>query len=38
MNLVIILEESLGAEHVGCLGGLPLTPEHGQAQLLKACF
>ena len=25
-NLVIILEESLGAEYVGCLGGLPLTP------------
>ena len=27
LNLVIILEESLGAEFVGCLGGLPLTPE-----------
>jgi phosphoglycerol transferase MdoB-like AlkP superfamily enzyme len=26
MNLVIILEESLGAEFVGSLGGLPLTP------------
>ena len=26
-NVVIILEESLGAEFVGCLGGLPLTPE-----------
>lgn len=26
-NLVIILEESLGAEYVGCLGGRPLTPE-----------
>ena len=26
MNLVIILEESMGAEYVGCLGGLPLTP------------
>lgn len=26
-NLVIILEESLGAEYVGSLGGLPLTPE-----------
>lgn len=26
-NVVIILEESLGAEYVGCLGGLPLTPE-----------
>ncbi|RZJ67369.1 MAG: LTA synthase family protein [Flavobacterium sp.] len=26
-NLVIILEESLGAEYVGCLGGKPLTPE-----------
>lgn len=25
-NLVIILEESLGAEYVGALGGLPLTP------------
>ncbi len=25
-NLVVILEESLGAEYVGCLGGLPLTP------------
>ena len=25
-NLVIILEESLGAEYVGCLGGMPLTP------------
>jgi phosphoglycerol transferase MdoB-like AlkP superfamily enzyme len=26
LNLVIILEESLGAEYVGFLGGLPLTP------------
>jgi len=26
-NIVIILEESLGAEFVGSLGGLPLTPE-----------
>jgi phosphoglycerol transferase MdoB-like AlkP superfamily enzyme len=26
LNLVIIMEESIGAEHVGCLGGLPLTP------------
>lgn len=26
-NLVIILEESLGAQFVGSLGGLPLTPE-----------
>lgn len=26
LNLVIIIEESLGAEYVGCLGGLPLTP------------
>jgi len=26
MNLVIIIEESLGAEFVGSLGGLPLTP------------
>ena len=26
VNLVIILQESLGAEYVGCLGGLPLTP------------
>ncbi|MFT3793450.1 LTA synthase family protein [Flavobacterium sp.] len=26
-NVVIILEESLGAEYVGALGGLPLTPE-----------
>lgn len=25
-NLVILLEESLGARYVGCLGGLPLTP------------
>ncbi len=25
-NLVIVLEESLGAEFVGCLGGKPLTP------------
>ena len=25
-NLVIVLEESLGAEFVGALGGLPLTP------------
>ena len=25
-NLVVILEESMGAEYVGCLGGLPLTP------------
>jgi phosphoglycerol transferase MdoB-like AlkP superfamily enzyme len=27
LNLVILLEESLGAQVVGCLGGLPLTPE-----------
>jgi phosphoglycerol transferase MdoB-like AlkP superfamily enzyme len=26
LNLVIILTESLGAEYMGCLGGLPLTP------------
>jgi len=26
-NIVIFLQESLGAEYVGCLGGLPLTPE-----------
>ncbi len=26
-NLVIILEESLGARYVGSLGGMPLTPE-----------
>ena len=26
LNLVIILEESIGAEYVGSLGGLPLTP------------
>ncbi|HEX5057573.1 MAG TPA: LTA synthase family protein, partial [Gammaproteobacteria bacterium] len=26
LNLVIVLEESLGAEFVGSLGGLPLTP------------
>jgi phosphoglycerol transferase MdoB-like AlkP superfamily enzyme len=26
-NVVIFLQESLGAEFVGCLGGLPLTPE-----------
>lgn len=26
-NLVIFLQESLGAEYVSCLGGLPLTPE-----------
>ena len=26
-NLVIILEESLGARYVGCLGGMQLTPE-----------
>jgi phosphoglycerol transferase MdoB-like AlkP superfamily enzyme len=25
-NLVIILEESLGSQHVGALGGIPLTP------------
>ena len=25
-NLVIFLQESLGAEYVGCLGGMPLTP------------
>ena len=29
-NLVIIVEESLGAEFVGSLGGLPLTPELDQ--------
>ncbi len=27
LNLIIVLEESLGAEFVGSLGGLPLTPE-----------
>jgi len=27
-NLVIILEESLGAQFVGSLGGLPLTPQY----------
>ncbi len=26
LNLIIVLEESLGAEFVGALGGLPLTP------------
>ncbi|MCR4290409.1 MAG: LTA synthase family protein, partial [Candidatus Scalindua sp.] len=26
MNIVVIVEESLGAEYVGVLGGLPLTP------------
>jgi len=26
-NVVIFLQESLGAEYVGCLNGLPLTPE-----------
>jgi len=25
-NIVVFLQESLGAEYVGCLGGLPLTP------------
>ncbi len=30
LNLVIILEESLGAEYVGSLGGLPLTPNLDQ--------
>ncbi|NDV67995.1 LTA synthase family protein [Dysgonomonas sp. 25] len=25
-NLVIFLQESLGAEYIGCLGGMPLTP------------
>lgn len=25
-NIVIFLQESLGADYVGCLGGLPLTP------------
>ena len=29
-NLVIILEESLGAEYVGSMGGLPLTPQLDQ--------
>lgn len=29
-NIVIILEESLGAEYVGALGGLPLTPYFDQ--------
>lgn len=27
MNVVIFLQESLGAEYVGCLGGKPLTPK-----------
>jgi len=27
LNLVIILEESLGADYVGCMGGLNVTPE-----------
>lgn len=26
MNIVIFLQESLGAEYIGCLGGKPLTP------------
>lgn len=26
-NVIIFLQESLGAEYVGCLNGLPLTPE-----------
>ena len=26
-NIVVFLQESLGAEYVGCLNGLPLTPE-----------
>lgn len=26
-NVVVFLQESLGAEYVGCLNGLPLTPE-----------
>ncbi len=25
-NLVVLLQESIGAEYVGCLGGLPITP------------
>ncbi|MDE5424367.1 LTA synthase family protein [Ancylomarina sp. DW003] len=25
-NIVVFIQESLGAEYVGCLGGLPLTP------------
>ncbi|MDR1273395.1 MAG: LTA synthase family protein, partial [Odoribacteraceae bacterium] len=29
-NVVIFLEESLGAEFVGCLGGMPLTPRLDQ--------
>ncbi|MGV3461668.1 MAG: LTA synthase family protein [Flavobacterium sp.] len=29
-NIVIFLQESLGAEYVGSLGGLPLTPEFDQ--------
>lgn len=32
-NLVIILEESLGAQFVGSLGGLPLTPEYDKLAL-----
>ena len=31
-NLVIVLEESLGAQFVGSLGGLPLTPEFDRIQ------
>jgi phosphoglycerol transferase MdoB-like AlkP superfamily enzyme len=27
LNIVIFLQESLGAEYVGCLNGLPLTPK-----------
>ncbi|NUY79899.1 sulfatase-like hydrolase/transferase [Flavobacterium sp. MAH-1] len=37
-NLVIILEESLGAEYVGCLGGKPLTPEIDKLALEGTLF
>jgi phosphoglycerol transferase MdoB-like AlkP superfamily enzyme len=41
-NLVIVIEESLGAQFVGCLGGQPLTPEldalAGEGWLLERLY
>ena len=37
-NIVIVLEESLGAEHVGSLGGLPTTPHLDELMKQGICY
>lgn len=38
LNVVILLEESLGAEYIGHLGGLPLTPHFDSLAKEGLCF